>query len=299
MNTCHIPLLFYLFLTFTSQISANSLFESSDNPEPILQKKLETHLVKERMFLPFFLERITHYQKALSSGLTKRIRDAKENLTLKHIFMLLFLAFIYGIVHSLGPGHGKLLVSSYAFTHDACIKDAIKAGIIFAIFHTGIAILIFFLFKFYFNLNRSIITNSLGYFLIVSGFIITGLGVVLLYQALINTHTPATMSKYSFKKTSLPVIAAAAGIVPCPGALLILVFSNILDMLWIGILSVIALSAGMALTVSAFGALATGLQKTATIASGGKSISLVLRTMRIMGALIIIGLGLVIIWLQK
>ena len=54
--------------------------------------------------------KIAIYQQVI----VEKISELTENSNNKVIYTILFFTFLYGIVHSLGPGHGKTLVLTYS-----------------------------------------------------------------------------------------------------------------------------------------------------------------------------------------
>ena len=94
------------------------------------------------------------------------------------------------------------------------------------------------------------------------------------------------------------VAAVAAGMRPCSGAILVLVFSLAQGIFLIGVLSTFAMGAGVAITVTAIALLAVFGKSFAarlTGAMGGRS-ELVLRAIEVFGALIVITLGLLLLF---
>lgn len=49
------------------------------------------------------------------------MRAIKQGESALPLLVGLLLAFGYGVVHALGPGHGKLVVATYFLSHDAQI----------------------------------------------------------------------------------------------------------------------------------------------------------------------------------
>ncbi|MBS4083839.1 MAG: nickel transporter [Rhizobiales bacterium] len=94
------------------------------------------------------------------------------------------------------------------------------------------------------------------------------------------------------------VAAVAAGLRPCSGAILVLVFSLAQGIFLIGVLSTFAMGAGVAITVTAI-ALVTVFGKGIAVrlggAMGGRS-ELVLRGIEVFGALAVIALGLLLLF---
>jgi nickel/cobalt exporter len=94
------------------------------------------------------------------------------------------------------------------------------------------------------------------------------------------------------------VAAVAAGLRPCSGAIIVLVFAVAQGIFVIGILATFAMGAGVAITVTAIALLAVfgkGLAVRLGGAMGGRS-ELMLRAIEVFGALIVIGLGLLLLF---
>jgi ABC-type nickel/cobalt efflux system permease component RcnA len=62
----------------------------------------------------------------------RAIRDGESSLPL---VIGAGLAFLYGVVHALGPGHGKLVVVSYFLSREAQIGRGLLMGLQIAVFH--------------------------------------------------------------------------------------------------------------------------------------------------------------------
>lgn len=94
------------------------------------------------------------------------------------------------------------------------------------------------------------------------------------------------------------IAAVAAGLRPCSGAILVLVFALAQGIFLIGVLSTFAMGAGVAITVTTIALLAVfgkGLAVRLTGAMGGRG-ELVLRAIEVLGALIVIALGLLLLF---
>lgn len=94
------------------------------------------------------------------------------------------------------------------------------------------------------------------------------------------------------------VAAVAAGLRPCSGAILVLVFSLAQGIFLIGVLSTFAMGAGVAITVTAIALVAVfgkGIAVRLGGAMGGRS-ELVLRGIEVFGALAVIALGLLLLF---
>ncbi|MBA7658347.1 hypothetical protein ES703_66297 [subsurface metagenome] len=95
-------------------LSWPALLVAGDNPliskEP--DKKSVTP-VKYPALLQGVLRKIAPLQHRLSNRLVKLIREIKTTHSKRALFIIVFVSLIYGMIHALGPGHGKTLTFSY------------------------------------------------------------------------------------------------------------------------------------------------------------------------------------------
>lgn len=193
--------------------------------------------------------KIVEVQKELNSTLTKNLKILQEEFNFKILLTLLLIGFIYGVVHALGPGHGKMLVGAYFLQGEASIFSSIKIGTIISITHSGSAAILGILFGIFMKsagMYKHDVQNYIG---LISGILIAILGIVYLFLSLFKkAHVHKILSQ---KNEAL--LGVFSGMVPCPVSLTIILFSIYLKMLWVGIAVVITLSLGMAVTISSIG----------------------------------------------
>jgi len=94
------------------------------------------------------------------------------------------------------------------------------------------------------------------------------------------------------------IAAVAAGLRPCSGAILVLVFALAQGIFLIGVAATFAMGAGVAITVTAIALLAVfgkGIAVHLAGAMGGRG-ELMLRAIEVFGALIVIALGLLLLF---
>ncbi|WP_072680177.1 nickel/cobalt transporter [Arcobacter sp. LA11] len=171
-------------------------------------------------------------------------------------FYILAVSFIYGLVHALGPGHGKLVIASYFLAKEAKIKEAFKAGFLTSIIHTFSALCITGLL--YIFLQNSITkhfqeinTNMYK----ISAIFIIFIALYLLYEVITDKNEEEKIQRLQTK--NLFAVTFSIGIVPCPGVMTIVLFSMILGYISLGILSAVAMSIGMGITISVAAIVAT------------------------------------------
>ncbi|MEX0284781.1 MAG: DUF3299 domain-containing protein [Paracoccaceae bacterium] len=191
--------------------------------------------------------------------------------------LALFVAFVYGAVHTLGPGHGKAVVISYFVGTGGSLRRGLRMGVQIAIFHVLSAIIVVFLLDFGVRQVTGAPPSDYRFIRLFSYALIIAIGSVMLWQAVSSVFASRTMP-HSGEHThhdhhdhhqgcasceaaaSLAAnpkgshwIAAAVGVVPCTGALIVMLFGLANDLILPAVLMVIAISVGMAVAMSAIG----------------------------------------------
>ncbi|MDC1382826.1 nickel/cobalt transporter [Candidatus Puniceispirillum sp.] len=222
-----------------------------------------------------YLVAIQSTQRGLHLTLSTALRTIKAD-GYEASLTLIGLSFIYGVFHAAGPGHGKIIISTYLFSHESQLKRGILLSFsssiaqgFTAIFIVTIAILVFD----YTMRQTQGVANILeiGSFalIMVVGFFIFFTRSASLVKSFRGTstngdfvgldHSPDCSHQHGPKKSDLenPLtfktfvgIVASIGIRPCSGALIVLLLSYSLNIPLAGIFSVLAMSIGTALTVS-------------------------------------------------
>jgi nickel/cobalt exporter len=252
-------------------------------------------------FIQKFIQNIGALQRRLNRRMTELGRELKTGENPHAIFILVAFAFVYGIVHALGPGHGKTVAGSYFLSKKATVGNGILLGFLIAIVHAVSAITVVLVL--YFILKRGIGASLEHYSRVVklvSAVAIMMIGIFLLIRRIFGKRkSQAEGMDHGHRQTrSILLIAFAVGIVPCPGAVLILLFSMNLDIIVYGIVLAFVMSLGMALTISvtccAVIVAKEGIFRTAAGRSGvaeGKAGAIGLSVVEIFGAVIVVLLG--------
>lgn len=231
-----------------------------------------------------FLYHINGYQKELNHTIASSFRGLDET-GLSGSLLIIGIAFLYGVVHAAGPGHGKAVVASYFLSHGKKITQAFKIGYLVSIIHTISALLltfgIYYLIEGMFSQNFS---KSVDLSYKISGGLILCVGLYLLYELIQNFNKTEPIDPNSTKKPF--AVALSIGIVPCPGVMTVVLFALMLGHLPTGIVAAVAMSVGMGLTISLAGALAAKSQK---VVSKSEKI---LKSLQIISPLLVISLGI-------
>ncbi|WP_172792746.1 nickel/cobalt transporter [Liberibacter crescens] len=221
---------------------------------------------------------INQYQQTFYISLRNALKALKENNWLL-IYPVGF-SFLYGVLHAIGPGHGKAVISAHILANPIQLKSVIIISFLSAFVQGMNAIIVvnisyFLLRTSGINMMKIIAWMEIGsYFSII----IFGLWLLLrklkfLYNNFRNQRTVLTSecttcshSHHHLNTTithskrleiiQILITSITMGMRPCVGALQVLTFSLLNQIYTAGILSVFAISLGTAITVSAIAILA-------------------------------------------
>jgi len=188
--------------------------------------------------------------EARSDGLTALFDDAAAG---RGVLVLLLLAALgWGALHALSPGHGKAMVAAYLVGMRGSARDALVLGATVTVTHT---IGVFALGLVTLALSQYVLPEQLYPWLtLVSGMLVVLVGAGVLRSRLrhARTHTHHH-HEHSHDHRSLLGMGAAAGLLPCPSALVVLLAAISQHELALGLLLIVAFSLGLAGTLTALG----------------------------------------------
>ncbi|MBD3314677.1 MAG: hypothetical protein GF344_02720 [Chitinivibrionales bacterium] len=197
-----------------------------------------------------FVRKIFTYQRTLTTRLSRRLRSIQQQPGVMAVAGLLFLSFIYGMVHSLGPGHAKVLFLSHTFARPSTIRQTWLAGGLFSLTHAGTSIALFLVLRLLLGAGQGDINIYSRKMMRISGALVLVAGILIVASTRLEHLVNTSVQRLVKRASGLTTVAVFAGFAPCPGAFLILVFTSILGMLPAGLIAVGAVSLGMAVTVS-------------------------------------------------
>jgi ABC-type nickel/cobalt efflux system permease component RcnA len=246
---------------------------------------------------------ILSVQSDFYASLRDSVRELKENGSA--FLPLLLVGFAYGVFHAAGPGHGKGVISAYLVADDKALRKgfllSLAAALVQALVAIGIVSVVSLALRATASTMNSIALNvELASFIAVAllGAVITWrkagkvLGVMALarnpfasvQEACDHAHLPPPEELSRLTRwRDMAGVAIAAGIRPCAGALIVLVFALSQGLFAAGIAATFAMALGTALTTSAIAALAVFFKTMALKLAGGRGAS---------GAIAIAGLEL-------
>jgi nickel/cobalt transporter (NicO) family protein len=235
------------------------------------------------------------------------------------LILLLLSAFAWGAIHALSPGHGKAMVAAYLVGTRGTPKHAVALGATVTVTHT---IGVFALGAVALLLSQYILPEDLYPWLnLVSGALVLVVGAAVLRSrvrwtrarhvqehhhhhhehdhahdhGLVHSHDGGKPHSHAppetFSWRGVVAMGAAAGLIPCPSALVVLLGAIAQGEIALGMLLIVAFSAGLAMTLTLLGL---------AVVFAGKALGRVPVPGRLMlalptvSALLIVGVGIVL-----
>jgi nickel/cobalt exporter len=268
------------------------------------------------------------FQRESNRLIAEHMKAIRDGDTVAPLLIGLLLAFTYGVVHALGPGHGKVVVAPYFLGRDAQIGRGLLMGLQIAVFHVLSAIVVVALADLVLRQAFGSAPAEVAGVRLTSYGLIALIGVTMLFQAVRRSrlrragvevghdccdhgHLPADHhhgnpadhhhgnNAGGARRAQEGALSLGVGIVPCTGAVLILLYALANDILVPGLLLVVAIAAGMAITMGALGMLSILARNAVTArleaaGSGGNGTFAVVSDYG--GALLITVIGAALFW---
>jgi nickel/cobalt exporter len=229
---------------------------ASPSFHPIEEKQSVENIVDEVSNLllhnPLLLNLIK-FQRSLNENLSTQIKELKDQHNSSLLFSILTIAFIYGIFHALGPGHGKSVISSWIIGQERSLGEVLFISILAAAFHALSAALIvggtYMILGKFAAVSIQKLNDDLQ---VVAAILLVVIGFSMIIR-LIRDKLAKKKSQLKQKTIILwknPLfVAFSIGIVPCPVTSVILIFCLSLGLIWQGVLLVISFAIGMGVSL--------------------------------------------------
>jgi nickel/cobalt exporter len=179
------------------------------------------------------------------------------------LVLLLLVAFGWGALHALSPGHGKAMVAAYLIGTRGTARHALGLGAIVTFTHTiGVFMLGFVTLA----LSQYILPEDLYPWLnLVAGLLVVTVGLGVLRSRLRHArahrahahhhrghdHAHDVPDRVTWR--GLAGMGAAAGLIPCPSALVVLLGAISQHEIGLGLVLIVAFSLGLAATLTGLG----------------------------------------------
>ena len=247
---------------------------------------------------PQVVMRSALWQREVNIQMSTLLKAVAENPTKAGGTLLLF-SFVYGVLHALGPGHGKVVITTWLATHPSKLKPAIGLTLASSLLQGLVAILLVVVVLSLLALPARQLHLS-GYWLEKGSYLLVGvLGLLLCWRALkrlrqllqaprFRAFTPHHVhhDNCGCGHQHLPtqsqlqnggdwrarlVIVLSMGMRPCSGAIMVLLFSKVIGVFAWGVASALAMAAGTSLTISGLALLVHGFRQLAVKLSGKRA----------------------------
>ncbi|MGP1529143.1 MAG: HoxN/HupN/NixA family nickel/cobalt transporter [Treponema sp.] len=225
-------------------------------------------------------EFITAQQAMLHTRLGEYLYEWSKTNSTQAFWSIMGLAFLYGFLHALGPGHRKTIVFSFYLTRAAPIWEPLVTSVVLAGLHGITTICLLLLFR---NAKGTFSGNTASAVAYLEGISFLVLLLLSLFSLLhlfshvfpeklhwfhfgcgcgahthghdgheCAAHHEHSLHRHEHSTRNARIQWAAfvlSGIYPCPAALLVLVLVLSLDALGLGIIAVVSMSVGMVLPI--------------------------------------------------
>lgn len=270
---------------------------------------------------------ILSWQAKFHTALQAAARGLKDDPAA--LTLLLSSSFAYGVFHAAGPGHGKAVLTSYMIASETALRRGLLLAGLAALLQGAVAIVLVGVAALLFRATAGEMNDAAQWIEVLSYAAIAALGARLVftkgrafYAALqapavapanrfaceaiddpahvhgpdcghYHAPDPTTLTGPSFRWRDAVATVIAAGLRPCSGAILVLVFTLSQNMFAAGVAAVLAMSAGTALTTGALASLAVYAKSAAMRWSGPESRRALLigRGAELVAALIVLLMG--------
>ena len=264
------------------EIADPLVVEDKEKPAvSVIEKNIESITIadtekKEESFQEGLLKSSMEKIKSLFTS----IKDEKNPMT--YLF-LLFFAFLYGVIHAMGPGHGKTLVASYFLSNDRSYTKALFISLAIGVVHTFSAFILTLVIYFLVNtLLAQFLDDTVYYTTKISALIIIAIALYLIYKKyqlyktieeeknrpqFTFTTSPAHLSTCGCasckvdKNSTDTALIISAGIIPCPGTTTLFIFAISTGLYYAGFISALVMSLGMSAVIFFSALLSTVIRK--------------------------------------
>ncbi|WP_337026965.1 nickel/cobalt transporter [Pantoea eucalypti] len=266
------------------------------------------------------------WQKDLHRQMTQLLQQVAEQPHQAGISLVIF-SLIYGVLHALGPGHGKVVIATFLATHPSRVRTSIRLTLLASLLQGSVAIVLVTVMLVLLKTSSRQLHLSSFWLEKGSYLLVIGLGVMIGYRALralwlalrprpapvfrafqpqhqhdehcgcghAHLPTPQQMNGNVSWKTQMLVVVSM-GLRPCSGAIMMLLFAKVIGVYGWGILSAAVMALGTALTISAIGLLVqqarSVAQRLAQPGAGAGITRLLIPILALTGSLILIVVGI-------
>lgn len=261
------------------------------------------------------------WQRDVNAQMSGLLKSVAENPG-KAGWSLLVMSFAYGVLHALGPGHGKIVITTWLATHPSRLRTGIALTLASSLLQGLVAIALVVVVLSILALPARQLHLG-GYWLEKGSYLLVALlGLMLCWRAVKklrrllraptfhafhhphhegcgcgHQHLPSPEQSGSARL----MVVLSMGMRPCSGAIMVLLFSKVIGVFAWGVASALAMAAGTALTISALALLVHGFRQLAVKLSAHQAPVLwrqvAWTTLALAGGVVLVGAA-VVMWLS-
>ncbi|MDA8480162.1 nickel/cobalt transporter [Citrobacter sp. Awk 4] len=238
------------------------------------------------------------WQREVNQQISVLLKAVAANPTQAGGSLLLF-SFTYGVLHALGPGHGKVVITTWLATHPSKLKSSIGLTLASSLLQGLVAIGLVVVVLTVLQLPARQLHMS-SFWLEKGSYALVGvLGILLCWRALKKLRMLLRRPKFTAftphhvhhencgcGHQHLPnpeqlqrgddwrarlMIILSMGMRPCSGAIMVLLFSKVIGVFSWGMASALAMAAGTSLTITSLALLVHSFRTLAIRLSGNRT----------------------------
>ena len=232
---------------------------------------------------------VQEQQRSFYAALTTSLDRLRTDWTA--FWVLGGLSFLYGVFHAAGPGHGKVVISSYVLANETQLRRGVSLSVVSAMLQSLVAVAFVLVAAGVLRLSSIAMGDAANWIGIASYGLVALLGLWLIVRKIFgwghghgdrhdmaekahghlhdHDHGSHSHSDHDHVHVVTPVAASgswreqlgvvlAVGLRPCSGALVVLVFALSQGLLPAGIAAVFLMGAGTAITIALLAVVAVG-----------------------------------------
>jgi nickel/cobalt transporter (NicO) family protein len=226
---------------------------------------------------------------------------------------LLGIGFAYGVFHAAGPGHGKAVIAAYVVASERALAKAIGLSLAAALVQALVAVALVAALAAVLQVGAAAMTRASALVEAASFAAVAALGAMLTWRkagrlvglavlardpraaapgpACDHVHLPPPEALARLR--DMAGVVLAAGLRPCAGAIVVLVFALAQGLFAAGVAATFAMALGTALTTGAIAALAVFAKRLALRVAGGRGAggALAMGALELLAAAFVLVLG--------
>lgn len=249
-------------------------------------------------FWPQVMIKSVIWQREVNQQMSGLLQAVAENPGQAGGALLLF-SFVYGVLHALGPGHGKVVIATWLATHPSKLKSSIAltlaASLLQGLVAIGLVVVVLTLLQLP---ARQLHLSS--FWLEKGSYALVGvLGILLCWRAVKKLRALLRKPKFTAFTShhvhhygcgcghqhmpnpeqlregddwrARTIVVLSMGMRPCSGAIMVLLFSKVIGVFTWGVVSALAMAAGTSLTITSLALLVHTFQTLAVKLGGQKT----------------------------